>query len=90
MQTLTSQHTVNSLYNLIMETVENAGNLGTLFLTETDYFYIENGELFLAHTKEFEGVNHEVSRKKIKPYELYLLFDLFENVIDEHRMKEGK
>ena len=81
---------VNSLYNLITATVEDGGNLGILFLTKTDYFYIENGELFLAKYPEIEGVNHEVSRKKIKPYELYSMFDLFENDINEYFMKKEK
>lgn len=90
MATLTSQYTVQELYELMKETVKNAGNGGIMFLTETDFFDIENGRLQLVHIKEYEGVSHVISRKKIEPYTLYLLVDLFENAIDEHLIRMDK
>ena len=86
MRTLTSQYTVQGLYDLIKETVKDAGNQGTLFMTETDLFSVENEKLFLLHVKEYEKFNHVISRKELDPYALYLLFDLFENVVYNHRL----
>ena len=88
MNTLTSQYNVSELYDLVSETVINAGSGGVMFITETDMIENENGRLYISHFKEIKGENYVVSRKEIDPYTLYLLFDLFENAIDEHLIRK--
>lgn len=88
MNTLTSQYNASELYDLVSETVVNAGSGGVMFVTETDIITHENGRLYILHTKEIKGENFEISRKEIDPYTLYLLFDLFENAIDEHLIRK--
>jgi len=88
MQTLTSQYNLQELHNLILTAVDNAGNNGVLFISETAFFDNSNGTLFLTHFKEVDGKNYETSRKELDPYNLYLLFDLFENVVDEHLIRK--
>lgn len=88
MDTLTSQYTVSELYDLVSETIYNAGNEGVMFVTETDIIEHENGRLYISHLKENKGTYHTVSKKEIDPYTLYLLFDLFENTVDEHLFRK--
>lgn len=90
METLTSQYTVEELYILMLETVDNAGSRGVMFITDTDIFEVDEGVLYLTHLKEHKNVNHVISRKEIEPYALYLLVDLFENAFDEHLIRLGK
>lgn len=87
MRTLTSQMSEKELYEFTKETVRDAGQGGALLMNENDLFIIEDEKLILVRTKEFEGMNHEVSRIELDPDTLYLLLDLFENVIYNHQLQ---
>lgn len=89
MDTLTSQYTPLELYELILHTIKNSGNGGEVFLTsQSDLFEIKDNQIWLSKLKEVDSVQYEVSTKQLEMYDLYLLFELFENVIDEHLIQK--
>lgn len=88
MQTLTSHYSAQELYELTKETVEWNGNEGVFSVTETDFFEVEENKLFLTRLKERESIHQVVSRKELEPHDLYLLFEMFENVVDAHLSEE--
>lgn len=75
------------LHEFTKETVRDAGQGGALLMNDTDLFVIEDEKLFLIRTIECKGINHEISRAELDPNTLYLLFDLFENVIYNHQLQ---
>lgn len=89
MRTLTSQMSEKELHEFTKQTVRDAGEGGALLMNDNDLFIIEGEKLFLVKTKEYENINHEISRTELEPDTLYLLFDLFENVIYNHQLEKN-
>lgn len=83
MNTLTSKYTPTELYELILWTIKDSGNGGEAFISSTnDLFVVEDDEIFITKLNEVDGVQYTTSKKKLELYDLYLMFELFENVID--------
>lgn len=84
MSTLTSKYTPTELYELILWTIKNSGNGGDVFLTSTnDLIEVVDNEVFIITlSQKVDGEQYVTSRKQVKLYDLYLLFELFENAID--------
>lgn len=90
LNTLTSQYTPSELYKLITDTIEGSGSGGDAILTNSgDVFSIQkDGSIFLEVIKKVDGERLIVSKKRLKMYEAYQLFELFENVYDNHLMRK--
>lgn len=84
--TITSQYTPLELYELTTDTIKNIGsgtNNAILTINE-DVISIQNGSILIETIKEVGNSRYVISEKRLGMYDLYLLFELFENVVDEH------
>lgn len=91
LDTLTSRYTPTSLYNLTTDTIMNmgSGSNNAILTINDDVISIQrNGSILIQTIKEVDGERYIISEKQLEMYDLYLLFELFENVYDNHLFKE--
>jgi hypothetical protein len=90
-ETLTSRFTPSELYDLTTDTLKNIGsgaNNAMLTINE-DVISIQNGSIFIETIKEVGNSRYVISEKRLGMYELYQLFELFENTYDNFLDKES-
>lgn len=91
LDTLTSQYTPTELYDLTTDTIGNvgSGSNNAMLTSSEDIISIQkNGSICIEIIKEVDNQRYVISEKQLEMYDLYLLFELFENVYDNHLFKE--
>jgi len=91
LDTLTSRYTPTSLYDLTTDTIMNmgSGSNNAMLTNNEDIISIQrNGSILFQTIKEIDGERYVISEKQLEMYDLYSLFELFENVYDNHLFKE--